>query len=289
MHKTLYALFGILLLLVGGACSTEKDTDPIQVMTMNMRYDNPQDNDNNWKYRYGRIADMLRRERPDLLGTQELLAHQLDTLKSRLGDYATVGVAREDGMRQGEYSAIFYRKDRFEEIGSGNFWLSETPDSAGSFGWDAACVRVATWAVLKDRETQRELLFLNTHFDHVGQVARLESGNLMLERLGLLAQGRPVIVTGDFNADPQSDVIRNILSKGLLHHAKDCAKEVKGAAWSFTDFGRIPLEKRQLIDYIFINDGFTASRYEVMAETDSENRHYSDHAPVRTFLHYTQK
>ncbi len=285
MNNKLNTLLCALLIILGVSCSSQTPSDDLKVITMNMRYDNPQDNENNWKFRYERIAQMLRTEHPDLLGTQELLAHQLDTMKARLTDYATVGVAREDGKRQGEYSAIFYLKDRFEMIDSGNFWLSETPDSVGTFGWDAACVRIATWAVLRDRN-QKEILFMNTHFDHMGKVARQKSGDLLIERIERLAQGRPIIVTGDFNADPESEVIRNILSKNILHHTKDCAAEKKGTEASFTDFGRIPIEERQLIDYIFIGDNLSASLYEVMPETDSEGRHYTDHAPVKAILHY---
>ena len=279
-------LIACALLLVMGACADAPAADPaLKVITMNMRYDNPADGDNNWNYRYDEIARMLLREQPDLMGTQELLAHQLDTLKARMTDYATIGIAREDGIRQGEHSAIFYRKDRFEEVSSGNFWLSETPDKVGSFGWDAACVRIATWAVLRDR-SGRELFFLNTHFDHEGKVARQKSGDLLVDRVKALAGDRPVIVTGDFNADPESDVIRNILSKNVLRHARDIAAERYGADWSFTSFGTIPEEERILIDYIFVGGPLSVDRYEVMPETNAAGRHYSDHAPVKAILHY---
>ena len=285
--KYIYNTLIICALALFASCAgkTSEASDELKVITMNMRYDNPADGANNWQYRYDEIARMISAEQPDLMGTQELLAHQLDTLKARLTDYATIGVAREDGVRQGEHSAIFYRKDRFEEVKSGNFWLSETPDSVGSFGWDAACVRIATWAVLRDRN-DRELFFLNTHFDHEGKVARQKSGDLLVDRVKALAGDRPVIVTGDFNADPKSDVIRNILSKGILRHTKDEAEVREGADWSFTSFGAIPTEERILIDYIFVGGQLNVARYEVMPEQNAEHRHYSDHAPVQAILRY---
>ena len=106
---------------------------------------------------------MVRARGVDLLGMQEVLAHQLNDLKERLPEYRAIGAGREDGKEKGEYSAIMYRADRFEAIDSGWFWLSETPEVAGSKGWDGACERMATWAILKEKKTGREFFFINTH------------------------------------------------------------------------------------------------------------------------------
>lgn len=162
-------------LLAAAACG-ERQSQPQQlvVMTMNMRYDNPEDGENNWRFRRERIAAMLREQAPDVFGTQELLANQYDDLGALLPDYRSVGVGREDGDRAGEFNAVFFRADAFELLDSGTFWLSEEPERPGSKGWDGACERLATWVVLRRGGDGREFLFINTHLDHVGEQARRE-------------------------------------------------------------------------------------------------------------------
>ena len=173
----------------------------LNVMTFNMRYDNPEDGENNWRFRRERAAEVIVSHDIDVFGTQELLVNQLNDLKELLPGYAAVGVGREDGAEAGEFSAVFFKRDRFTPLESGTFWLSETPEVAGSRGWDGACERVATWVVLRDK-SGREFLFINTHLDHVGQVARDEGVSLLMKRIGSLRGERPVILTGDFNSEP---------------------------------------------------------------------------------------
>ncbi len=136
------------------ACQ-EKKTEKITVnwATFNIRYDNPADSLNNWKYRKDTVAAFIKANQLDIVGMQEVLHNQLEDLKQRLPEYAEVGVGREDGKTQGEYAPLFYRKDRFEALDSNTFWLSQYPDSVGFIGWDGACTRIATWAKLKDRKT----------------------------------------------------------------------------------------------------------------------------------------
>ena len=285
-NTLLKLLFSCFLIALATACGSSAQRDPLRVMTFNMRYDNPEDGVNNWKFRYEEAARVILEQGIDLLGAQELLINQLNDMKCLLKDYTAVGVAREDGHEKGEHSAIFFRKDRFKLVDSGNFWLSETPEVAGSFGWDAACVRIATWAVLKDRRG-KEILFMNTHLDHEGETARREGVGLLLERIESLAEGRPVVLTGDFNAKPDSEVIRTLLSSGVLRHTRDLTCEVKGTTWSFHNYGRLPEEERPLIDYVFVNEGFVVKTYEVLPET-SEGKFISDHAPVVVDLCYEE-
>lgn len=204
------------------------------------------------------------------------------TSSSACPEYGVVGVGREDGKEKGEYSALWYKKNRFDLLDSGYFWLSETPEVPGSKGWDGACERIASWAKLKDKTSGKEFFALNTHLDHVGVVARREGISLMLDRVNQLSGGLPVIVTGDFNSEPESDVIKHVTDPANPEHLTDArlaSPVVYGPAWSFHDFGKIPYQHRPLIDYVFVRNGFDVLRYGVLAETENE-AFLSDHAPV---------
>lgn len=282
-------LFLMLLPLLAIACSGNEGKEQttgnqeLKVMSFNIRYDNPGDSLNNWKFRADRVADAILFYNADVVGTQEVLSNQLADLKERISDrYGMVGVGREDGKEQGEYAALWYKKDRFELCDSGNFWLSQTPEVAGSMGWDGACVRIASWAVLRDKESAKELLALNTHLDHVGQVARREGITLILDRVRELRGDRPVVVTGDFNSTPESDVVAHITGDsipGHLTNTRTASPLVYGPLWSYHEFGKLPLEERVLIDYIFVGGPLTVDSYGVLAETN-DGRWLSDHCPV---------
>ncbi len=149
-------------------------------MSFNIRYGLANDGANSWEFRKERVAETIRVDGPDLLGTQEVQKFQLDFLLERLPGYAFAGVGREDGREKGEYCALFYREDRFENLGSGHFWLSATPEVPGSRSWDTSMSRMVTWVRLRDRRGgDRPFLFANTHFDHRGSQARLESARLV--------------------------------------------------------------------------------------------------------------
>ena len=173
--------------------------ETLRVMSFNVRNSGAKDGPDAWKFRKARFADTVHTFGPDLLGTQEVLADQFDDLHAMFPEFTALGVARDDGARKGEWSAILYRTDRFEQLAVGNFWLSETPDTVGSRSWDAACVRICTWARLRDKKTGVAFLIANPHFDHRSELARVRSAELMSERLPQLSQGGPVIITGDFN------------------------------------------------------------------------------------------
>lgn len=268
------------------SCGTASAPDELTVMTLNMRYDNPEDGADNWQFRRDRIGALIRAEQVDLLGTQELLCNQFDDLQSRLPGYTAVGVGREDGARAGEYNAVFFRTDRFALLDSGTFWLSETPEIAGSKGWDGACERLATWVVLRDR-SGRELFFINTHLDHVGETARREGVALLLRRIAVLSGGRPVLLTGDFNAEPQSTVIAHVLRDGTLHSAWHSAAERHGSEWSFSDFGALPEAERPLIDFIFYGRGLACDRCRILPDV-YDGGYLSDHAPVEAAFRFTE-
>ncbi len=272
----------IYLLLLACMISCSKPID-LNVMTFNVRYDNPEDSLNNWQYRKDVAAQVIKIHDVDLLGTQEVLVNQLNDLKARLPEYNAIGVGREDGVEKGEYSAIFYKKDRFNELESGYFWLSETPEVAGSKGWDGACERIATWALLQEKDSKKEVFFINTHLDHVGKVARQEGVTLLLNRAKEYAKGKPVIITGDFNSRPDSNVFRHVTESGEFFDSRLIASQTSGSAGTFNAFGRIPEEKRDYIDYIFVTNQFEVSSYEVLPEK-LDNILVSDHMPVITKL-----
>ncbi len=176
----------------------------LRIMSFNIRNSGSADGINAWPNRREHYLQTIRDFAPDIVGTQEVLADQYEALAS-LSDMRILGVARDDGARKGEWSALLFRASRFELLASGTFWLSETPDVSGSKSWDAALPRICTWARLRDRVGGREVLCANTHFDHRGKLARANSARLLAGRLPQLAAGAPVILIGDFNSTDNSE------------------------------------------------------------------------------------
>lgn len=286
MRKILFCLLSVLLPL-SSLLAEGKDTK-LNVMSYNIRYDNAGDGDNQWKYRKDFAADLVRFHDADIFGAQEVLHNQLVDLSDRLPEYAYIGVGREDGKTKGEYAPIFYKKDRFSLVKSGNFWLAEDMNAVGKKGWDAACERVATWGIFKDKVTGKEFFFLNTHLDHIGKVARHEGASLVLEQAKQLAGNLPVLVTGDFNAVPDDEPIRVLTDPNDLRHlthSRTIAAFRYGPEWTFHDFGKIPCNEREWIDYIFVKGNIQVLRHGVL--TDTLNHLYpSDHCPVIATLEF---
>lgn len=280
MKNTIYVLLALIASTLFYACG-EKEIK-VNVMSFNIRMDNPEDSLNNWKYRKDVAAQIIKDQNIDIVGTQEVLHNQLQDLLERLPDYNYVGVGREDGKQKGEYAALFYKKERFKEEDSGTFWLSETPDVAGSKGWDGACERVASWAVLKDKETSKKIFAINTHLDHVGETARQKGVTLLIDRAKELSNGLPVIITGDFNAERESGVIKHALDPNnsmQLFDSYAIASTTDNAKWTFHDFGKLPEEERPYIDYIFVNKSVIVDEYKVMDEKLNDI-YLSDHCPI---------
>ncbi|HEY5799568.1 MAG TPA: endonuclease/exonuclease/phosphatase family protein, partial [Burkholderiaceae bacterium] len=201
----------LLLLMALSPAAFAAPAAPLNVATYNLRYDNPKDGDNAWPHRKELVKSLIRYHDFDVFSTQEGLAHQLDELAT-MAEYAFVGIGRDDGKRGGEHSAIFYKRERFTLLRSGDFWLSQTPDKPG-LGWDAKCCnRIASWAQLRDRHTGKRFYFFSVHFDHEGEVARRESAKLMVKKIAEIAGSEPVICAGDFNSVPETEQIATMQS-----------------------------------------------------------------------------
>lgn len=285
MKKIYYWIFISAAMLLIVACNSKQEEVKLNVMSFNVRYDNPEDSLNNWQYRKDIAAQIIKEQKIDIVGTQEVLSNQMKDLSERLPDYNALGVGRKDGVNKGEYSAIFYNKNRFEEVKSGYFWLSETPEVAGSKGWDGACERIATWAVLKDKASGKEIFAMNTHLDHVGIQARQEGVTLLINRANELSKGLPIVITGDFNAEPNSDVINHVVAENnpirmfdsrLVALAQGDNKE---GEYTFHGFGKVPTDRREYIDYIFVSENIVVDEYTVLPEKLNET-YLSDHRPI---------
>lgn len=280
-------LLSILTVLAFTGCgSTNKSDEPLRVLTFNIRMDTSADGDNRWSNRKDLAAGLIKFHDVDIVGAQEVLNHQLTDLLARLPEYDYIGVGREDGKTKGEYAAVFYKKDRFELEDSGNFWLAEDKNAVGKKGWDAACERVATWGIFKDKLSGKKFFFLNTHLDHIGKVARHEGASLVLEEASQLSKGLPVIVTGDFNAVPTDEpikVLTNADDPRHVTHSRDIAELKYGPEWTYHNYGQISVEERGWIDYIFVKGDIKVKSNGVL--TDTEGYLYpSDHCPVMATL-----
>ena len=282
MRNFVLALLSIVIL---AGCSKQPELTTINVATFNMRYDNPDDSLNNWQYRKERIAQFIKDQKVEIVGTQELLQNQVDDLKALLPEYDMVGVARDNGKDEGEYAAIFYLRDRFEALDSNNFWLCENPDSVGMKGWDAACTRIATWAKMQDKATGKIFMAVNTHFDHVGEVARRESALLIISKIKEIVGDRPAFLTGDFNVDSTSNAYETITTNEFVFNdSRKVAKAVEGADYTWHDFGKLPAEERGIIDFIFTTPSIEVLK--VYIPQENIDALLSDHNPQVATLQF---
>lgn len=248
-----------------------------KAMTYNIRYDNPDDGENAWANRKEFLCDQVAFFAPDILGIQEGLAHQVAYLDGKLQKHTFIGIGRDDGKQKGEYSAIFYNNTKFEKMKSGTFWLSETPDQI-SVGWDASMERICTYALLKDKITHTKIWVFNTHFDHIGKIAR-EKSMILIHNI-IQQQNKnnlPVILLGDFNAQPDSVPIAYI-TKSLNDSRTSSLAIPFGPFGTFNGFKHnVPVSDR--IDYIFISKNIQVNKYAVLSDAN-DCRYPSDHLPV---------
>ena len=247
----------------------------LNVATYNLRLNLASDSLNAWPLRKEFVKELIRFHELDLFGTQEGFYEMIQNLLE-LKDYDYVGVGRDDGVRAGEHSAIFYRKSRFELLDSGNFWFSQTP-SEPSYGWEAKYRRVCSWAKLKDLLSGKTFYCFCSHFDHQAVVARRESAKLLLENIRKIAGDSPVFCMGDFNSRPKDEPVQMI--RGQLKDSREISEITPyGPEATFNGFNWNMIPESR-IDYIFIKGNIQVLKYGVL--TDSKDKRYpSDHFPV---------
>lgn len=273
-NKIFYLTFTLLFTISG--LFGQSSSDPVRVMSFNIRYDEPRDGVNAWSNRKQKVADVIRFHKADLVGVQEALLTQLRDLEKMLPDMAWCGVGRADGKESGEYSAILYRKSRFQIQQCNTFWLSPTPEVTGSKGWDAALPRIVTWAKFLDRDTKKTFIHFNTHFDHIGQTARVESAKLILRRISETAGKMPFVLTGDFNVVESNEAYKTIAG-GISDARYVSVNPHFGGDSTWTGFKQI--EPGRKIDYIFVRTGMKVIEHGVLS--DQWNGLWaSDHLPV---------
>jgi endonuclease/exonuclease/phosphatase family metal-dependent hydrolase len=258
------------------------NSNRLRVMTYNIRFDNPADGVHAWPNRKELVASVIRFHKADIIGVQEALEHQIQDLMELLPGYDWVGVGRNED-EGGEFSAILYRSSVVTVKAAQTFWLSESPDEPGSQSWDSSLPRIATWAHFVTSSEERELFVLNTHFDHRGEQARLESAHLIKEQTSRLANGLPVIVMGDLNATSEQPPLALLsdtplpdgrsLHDGFVHSLQPH----HGPASTWTGFTKIEADRR--IDYIFASEDLPIHYHAILTDK-LEDRYPSDHLPV---------
>jgi endonuclease/exonuclease/phosphatase family metal-dependent hydrolase len=272
--KTVLRLVVILVLFPLFSFSQQE----IKIMSYNIRLDLKSDGENQWDKRKDKVTALMNYYEADFIGGQEVQHHQLTYLLEHLNGYSYIGVGRDDGKEAGEYSCIFYKKDKFEVLQQSTFWLSTTPDTV-SKGWDAAIVRVCTYGLFKNKKTKQIFWVFNTHFDHIGRQARLESAKLIVKKIKELnTKNYPVLVSGDFNSKPDDEPSQYMMAN--MQNTRNISKLVYGNAdtWNAFKFNEKP---NGCIDYIFTNNDKRISVSKFATLTDSYDMKYpSDHFPI---------
>ncbi|MCX6282229.1 MAG: endonuclease/exonuclease/phosphatase family protein [Bacteroidetes bacterium] len=259
---------------------------PLKVMTFNIRYNNPADSIYNWAHRKDMVIGVFQKYSPDIAGLQEALFSQLTDLKDSLKNYSWFGAGRDDGQQAGEFAPIFYKTSRFIKVDGAWFWLSKSPEIPGSRSWHAACTRIVTWMMLRDRQSGQLFFIFNTHFDHASEEARLESSRLLRKEIDEITSGRSVIVCGDFNSTASDQAYKLLTDKSapgfLIDTRASLPDSVKEPTYSFIGFPFHP-EEQNLIDFIFTRNAplWKVGTYHII--TDNRDGLYpSDHLPVMT-------
>ncbi|SEH63531.1 Metal-dependent hydrolase, endonuclease/exonuclease/phosphatase family [Rheinheimera pacifica] len=275
----------VLLFSIFTGCSmlVKVSATSLVVESFNIRYDNPDDAINAWPNRQQLIYAHLKTLQPDVLGLQEVLHHQLSWLNEQLPDYSYIGVGRDDGVIAGEFVPLFYNKNTITKLDGGNFWLSETPDVAGSIGWQAQLPRVASWGHFE--KDGSDFFVFNVHFSHVSDLARQKSAEFLLTHIPAIAGNKPVILLGDFNMLNNSAAYKALTSSRLLpltDTATVANAEDVGTYNGFTagDSSRI--------DYIFISNGLKSHDYRTY-QLGVAGVYISDHFPISTVITLPQK
>ena len=274
-------LMAALLPLLALSCQPGNVTEPLPVMSFNVRYGTAKDGDHVWDNRKDAACAMILDQRPAVFGVQEALDFQLTYFQEHCPGYKYVGVGREDGISEGEHMAVFYDTERIELLEWGTYWLSETPFQP-SLGWDAACRRTATWTLLKDKVAGRNFYFVNTHLDHVGKEARRKGLLLLVDRIAAMnPDGFPMVLTGDMNVYPDDPCLGEL--RTLMEDARQTAK-VTDNDLTWHDWGKV--SGNPPIDYVFYAGFAGCDEFAVVRQPYLGVDYVSDHYPVTAVLEY---
>ena len=267
--------------LLAAGCSTLLPAATLRVMTCNVRLPSKNDGPNVWENRRDLLVAAIRAKDPDLLGTQELFQHQGDYIAAQAPEYSWFGLSRR-GNHEDEHMGVFYKKEKLRLLESGNFWLSETPETPGSMSWDVSLPRMATWGLFEVRATGRRFYYYNTHFAHrrEDEKARTLSARTIADRIAALPHNIPVVLTGDFNTGADSEAYR--IFEPLLMEVWAAAPDRSGPADTFHGFTGKPRPGR--IDWIWYR-GLRARRAETVI-FNRDGRYPSDHFPVFAELEF---
>lgn len=274
--KNLSLILCVAVLLAGftfEASAKKSSQDEVKVISYNIRLIQPKDGPNEWKYRAEASPAMIKDYAPDCFGVQEAVAEQIEYLTKHLPKYASVGVGREDGKSDGEHMSIFYNTKTIELLDWGTYWLSETPD-VPSKGWDAACKRTATWTLMKMKDSGKKFFYVNTHLDHRGKAAQQKGLDLLVKRIAAMnPEGFPMILTGDFNVEPNNPVLAELNT--MMLDAKKTAIKTDARA-TFNGWGARAI----IIDYIYYSGFAECSEYETIVRQYEGVPYISDHYPI---------
>lgn len=251
--------------------------ETLRVMSFNVRYPAKGDGNNRWEVRQDTLVRTIRLKNPDVLGTQELFYIQGDYIARNLPEYEWFGNSRR-GNREDEHMGIFYKRSKLRLIEAGNFWLSETPEVAGSQAWGATLPRMVTWGLFELRDSGKRFYHYNTHFQHTaqGSEARVNSARLIADRIGRLPKDAPLVLTGDFNAAAQESEPYKILTAGLTDAWVTAAQRVGPEG---TTSGFRGATGRRRIDWVLYRAPWNVLYAETVAYNE-EGRYPSDHYPV---------
>ena len=244
----------------------------LKVMSYNIRLGSAQDGTNSWSLRYTATGEMLADQKPDVFGVQEALEYQVRYIEEMCG-YESVGVGRENGKKEGEHMSIFWNKKKVSMLKWGTFWLSETPEKP-SMGWDAACFRTATWALMKDKKTGKKFYFVNTHLDHKGTEAQKNGLKLIVERIAEInPEGLPMVLTGDFNIEPSNPNLADL--DAHMQSARKIAEKTDNHA-TYNGWGK----SSTMIDYIYVSGFSSCPEYQTVTKRYADRKFVSDHYPI---------
>ena len=232
-----------------------------------------------WPCRKEMVVDTIRKEMPDSIGVQEAHINWMNVLKEGLPEYDYVGIGRDDGKEKGEFSAVFFKKEKYILRASGSFWLSETPDVPGK-GWDAACIRICSWACLEEKESGKRFTHFNTHLDHIGHVAMQKGAELVTTRANEICGSMPAFFTGDFNVDPKSAPYKTVIASGFNDSRLACSETDNGMTFHWDVFVNPEPEESSIIDYCFFKGDIKPLRYRVIRDEYPGGLYPSDHFPV---------